>query len=88
MPCVRRRCTGFAAGVMAFKTLTRRHGFKVLAAAACPVEECAAAACPVEECAAAACPVEECAAAACPVEECAAAVAKLIGRRALSLQLG
>ncbi|KAK3544043.1 hypothetical protein QTP70_035054 [Hemibagrus guttatus] len=64
--CVRRRCTGLAAGVMAFKTLTRRHGFKVLSTAACPVGECAAAACPVGECAAAACPVGECAAAACP----------------------
>ncbi|KAK3539439.1 hypothetical protein QTP70_008052 [Hemibagrus guttatus] len=68
---------------MAFKTLTRRPGFKVLATAVCPVEECAAAVCPVEECAAAVCPVEECAAAVCPVEECATAVAKLIGAKSI-----
>ncbi|KAK3517136.1 hypothetical protein QTP86_003935, partial [Hemibagrus guttatus] len=79
--CVRRQRMGLAAG-MAFKTLTRRHGFKVLATAVCPVEECTAAVCPVEECAAAVCPVGECAA-VCPVEECAAAVAKLIGTKSI-----
>ncbi|KAK3530842.1 hypothetical protein QTP70_002873 [Hemibagrus guttatus] len=71
--CVRRRRTGLAAGAMAFKTLTRRPGFKVLATAACSVEECTAAACSVEECTAAACSVEECTTAACSVEECTAA---------------
>ncbi|KAK3560550.1 hypothetical protein QTP86_010958 [Hemibagrus guttatus] len=71
--CVRRRRTGLAAGAMAFKTLTRRPGFKVLATAACSVEECTAAACSVEECTTAACSVEECTAAACSVEECTTA---------------